>query len=318
MVTYALRVSTNSTSVFNLPGADLSSTRPQPTTWDDYVNWLMPEWKKLLASDPLEAKVHRFLEENPSLVPSFYGIGDAHHAIQGSALFSEIPLTGIGSRRPDFMWIHANTLEIQPVFIEIERPGKKFFKPLKGGDPSKAEFTRDFLQAKQQITDWQRWWEKEVNSLLFKDLYLKPYVSVMRHVEPRYILIYGTQAELDQVPGDPTLRDMVRHEQAKTGRTRFRTYDGLKPEQAFSDFPSIHHSDTHRITLKGVPASLTTGPLMGPLYARIPNPPVNLFNNSLWDGKRSSYVLDRWRHWANSHKSSSGPLKSTRSASMGE
>ncbi len=118
---------------------------PPHTPVDQYAEESDELYRKLLASDPTEPKVQRFLERHQWLVPghSTPGTPSGHFPLHCS-LISQPKLPGQDLRIPDFMWVATHSEAWYPTLIEIERPGKKIFN--KDGTP-----TSDFTKARNQL-----------------------------------------------------------------------------------------------------------------------------------------------------------------------
>jgi hypothetical protein len=81
---------------------------PAPMSWNDYEAKVKQEWNILLNSPAGcdERTIHTFFARHPSLVPGALSMtGPSGHAPFANALISEAPLTGIGRRIPDFIWM---------------------------------------------------------------------------------------------------------------------------------------------------------------------------------------------------------------------
>lgn len=108
--------------------------------WSDYEESLKKGYRDLLSSEPTESDMQAFFERNPTLVPGAFPDRVGHGAFP-NALISQPELSGIGDRRPDFMWIARSSAIVQPVLIEIESPGKRWLAGKgKAARPS-ADFT---------------------------------------------------------------------------------------------------------------------------------------------------------------------------------
>jgi hypothetical protein len=145
---------------------ELAPNPPEPMAWSSYEQIIMNAWEDLLASGTTEEQViQRFLEQHPCLVPGAFGLlGTSGHAPYPAALFSQPILPDFSRRIPDFMWIARDSETIQPVLIEIEAPGKKWFT---NRGVQRAELT----QALDQIADWKIWFSNLVNLAKFSEVY---------------------------------------------------------------------------------------------------------------------------------------------------
>jgi hypothetical protein len=95
------------------------------------------------------------------MVPGAYSLtGPSGHAPFPSALLSEAPLSGLGIKVPDFIWLASDSTNFTPVFIEIESPAKVWFT--KEGVP-----TADIGQAMNQLVQWMAWLNRPENQLTF-------------------------------------------------------------------------------------------------------------------------------------------------------
>lgn len=272
---------------------DRDPTRPAPTTWDEYVDWLMPRWHDLLASDPTELAVQQFLEQNPALLPGSDGdIGPGgHHGPHLDAVFREPLLKGLNrDQRPDFMWITRSTSLITPICIEIERPAKRWFT-------QDGQRTAEWTQAEDQLLRWRAWFEEAENQSIFRKTYhLGDYEN--RRLLPQYLLIYGRSAEFERASGghiDAAALRKKRDVGLRPDEQRM-TFDSLRPNYHARDFVTLTMSK-HGPTLHAVPPCFTTGPSMGSLVTTIRDPAEAVNRTPLWTETRKKYVTERWLHW---------------------
>jgi hypothetical protein len=101
---------------------------PKPMAWPEYERQLKQAWQDLLGSNPTEPVVQSFLEKHPCLLPGFRTMtGSSGHGPFPDAVISQPPLAAIGKKVPDFMWLSKDSLVLEPVLIEIERPSKRWF-----------------------------------------------------------------------------------------------------------------------------------------------------------------------------------------------
>ena len=138
--------------------------------WGDYVSGLVEEYKAVLSADPTEADTQRFFECNPALVPGAFPNGIGHGAFP-EALISQPALSGVGTRRPDFMWLARNSAMVQPVLIEIESPQKRW---LAGRRPRDLRPSADLTHALNQLRQWEQWLEKPANQDVLLESYGVP------------------------------------------------------------------------------------------------------------------------------------------------
>lgn len=164
---------------------------PPAVPWSDYENSLKAAYGELLAAAPTESDMQAFFERNPTLVPGAFPDQIGHGAFP-NALISQPELSGIGERRPDFMWIARNSAMVQPVLIEIESPGKRWVVG-KGRNPQQSA---DLTQALNQLRQWEEWLEKRTNQEVLLERYGVPADWCRRRAfRPRFWLIYGRSEE---------------------------------------------------------------------------------------------------------------------------
>ncbi|MHB8490683.1 MAG: Shedu anti-phage system protein SduA domain-containing protein, partial [Solirubrobacteraceae bacterium] len=99
------------------------------------------------------------------------------HGAFPDSLISQPELTGIGERRPDFMWIARNSAMVQPALIEIESPSKRWV----AGKGKSARPSADFTQALNQLWQWGEWLARPASREVFLERYGVP--ATWRHNE---------------------------------------------------------------------------------------------------------------------------------------
>ncbi|MHB8794825.1 MAG: Shedu immune nuclease family protein [Candidatus Nanopelagicales bacterium] len=268
-------------------------TAPEaPLPWDVYETWLTAEWSALLSSEPDEPAVQEFLTHNPSLLPGVGVDGAGHHGPHLSAVFSQPQLQGIGKNRtPDFMWVTANSAEVVPVLIEIERPDKRYF------NSSDGSVSAEFRHAHGQLAEWAQWWAEPANQLVFRQQFLDPIWNFSnRAIKPLYILIYGRRSELD---ADKT-GNLNKFRAAQPRQNELiMTFDRLEPNPLIRNVASVHQHSDGRLSLLAVPSSFTTGWGISHMAVRCSQPEAGLFETvPLWTSERAARVRDRWRYWS--------------------
>jgi hypothetical protein len=79
---------------------ELRHDGPPAMQWNAYRTTGMTEWAKLLAENPAEDEVQRFLEQHPSLVPGTLGLGaaDNHGPFFDSLVSQSVLCPGLGCR----------------------------------------------------------------------------------------------------------------------------------------------------------------------------------------------------------------------------
>ncbi len=105
------------------------------------------EFKNLLETATLESQIQSFLEQYPHFLP---GYKDYHLGPVGRAIVTKLPLGN--DYITDFAFLACNSMEVCLSAIEIESPTKKIFN-------RDGKFSRDYLDARQQVMDWVGWAE---------------------------------------------------------------------------------------------------------------------------------------------------------------
>jgi hypothetical protein len=119
-----------------------SKTNPKwPRGYEDSIR----EFRKLLNRKVAEAPVQDFLERAPYLIP---GIATYHHGPYEGIIATKLALGA--DFQSDFAYVTSNSQTLCFTGVEIESPGKKLFR-------KDDKFHRDYLDARQQITDWLFW-----------------------------------------------------------------------------------------------------------------------------------------------------------------
>ena len=167
---------------------------PPHISVDQYAEWCTEKFRELLCSDPDESAVQEFLERHPWLVPGHAtpGSPSGHFPLRCS-LITQPKLPGQHVRFPDFMWIATHSGAWFPTLIEIEKPCKRIYN--KNGTPS-----QHFSQARNQLNQWQTWFDSNANVAQFKEMYGIPDYMVKRRMNLHMILVYGRRSELDEQP----------------------------------------------------------------------------------------------------------------------
>jgi len=234
----------------HLPGyrAAAELAAPGPLGQSAYEDFLMLQWQALLDSPESrdERLLHQFLERHPSLLPGPNSVdGTSGHFPFPIAAISRPKLPGLSDREPDFMWIAADSAAVYPILIEIETPHKQWFY----GD--RAEIHSEFTHAQGQLAEWRAWFSQGGNRTMFLDAYDFPDYLRKRRLSPRYVLIYGRQANY---AGSP-LRQAKRSELAREDE-RLMSFDRLTPSK-WADAYSCVRKTVNGYQVVAVPPSLT-------------------------------------------------------------
>lgn len=143
------------------------------------------ELTRLLETAKREEEVQGFFERYPHALP---GLGNYHHGPMGRIIVTKMPLgTDFVT---DFAFVTADSQSIEMVCVEIEAPQKRIF--LRDGS-----FSRDYLNAKQQLADWNFWAQNHLRDVM--DLFgpLGRYLPHYRpHVSLQSILVMGRRSHI--------------------------------------------------------------------------------------------------------------------------
>lgn len=261
---------------------------PQPMAGQAYKSLVEKQWEILRDRNPTETEVQRFLEQHPVLVPGAFGVGrlTSGHAPFPGGLISQPTLYGYQHRIPDFLWISKNSTTLNPVFIEIERPGKKVFK-------GKDELTADFTQARHQIAQWRQWLKVPNN----QDGFIRAYrLDRFRDLafEPQFVLIYGRSAEY---ANDPYRASMMA--ELLPGHDEHRmSYDSIAYDSKAEELLSLRHNKTG-YHVRHIPPTYWMGPGMFHYREPLKDRLKAVAKSPIIDADRAQFLLERIPYWEN-------------------
>ncbi|MGO9275345.1 MAG: Shedu anti-phage system protein SduA domain-containing protein [Terriglobia bacterium] len=265
---------------------------PARMPWKEYEGRVLAEWQGLLDSQEGcdEKKIQRFLTDHPSMVPGAYNMTRPSGAAPfPNALLCECPLSAIGVKIPDFMWLAWDSLNFTPVLIEIESPCKRWFT--QAGVP-----THELTQAANQLAEWSAWLNRPQNVLVFYDSFEIPSdLQKYNTFRPEFVLIYGRRREFQDRPELSRLRSQFE----RYGQVAM-TFDRLKPAQNCDSYLSATRRNGHYSALS-VPATLELGPMVAKAFARIDKMPEAIERNQWISGDRRRFLVERlayWNEWA--------------------
>lgn len=268
-------------------------TRPMPMPWHQYFDWLMPHWLSTLNSATEEGTVQHFLEQHPCLLPGGLpqdGLG--HHGAWYDAVITQPALVSSRNRRvPDFMWLRRDTSANRPVCIEIERPGKSWYTG--GGQP-----TAQLTQALDQIDDWRVWFNTSTNKQQFIDAYV-PAQFRHRSLEPRFILIYGRDAEFRTGISRHRDPEWLRSKRNSLHREDLTvmTFDMLRASQDLKDHVCLA-GHLPQFEVRAIPPTFGTGTSTPEeLLIHTSDPALALSQCGQMSQERRDYVAGRWDYW---------------------
>jgi hypothetical protein len=262
---------------------------PAPMAWDDYHAIVDREWQVLLnrKPSPSEREVQTFLQDHPCLIPGAYCLvgNQSGHCPWLCSVIAQAPLPSYNKRVPDFMWIAKDSEIDQPVLIEIEAPGKKWWR--EDGRPH-----ADLTQALDQLAEWKAWFEVPHNVLAFKAFYgLDRDTWKGRPLKPAYALIYGRREEANRNPALTAKRVNMR-----AADIVMMTYDRLRPLKSADELFCVK-KDSVGITTISVPPTMTWGPVLAFARKDIRNKENAIQANPNIPSARKTFLLSRLDYW---------------------
>jgi hypothetical protein len=268
---------------------------PEPAMrWEEYERLILAEWDALLRSDPApnERKVQTFFEQHPSLVPGAFNLlgNQSGHYPWLSGLISRPPLPSYDRRIPDFMWISLNSEAEEPVLIEIEAPGKRWFT-------GSGQQTAHLTEALNQIAEWKAWFGIPHNVEAFKAFYgLDREAGMRRRFRPAYLLIYGRRAEANANPSLTQKRGHLHPDDVVV-----MTYDRLRPNSNASQLLCMKVERERTFRALSVPATLKWSPSLAEDRALLVGLEAAIDLNPYISSVRKQFLIRRlpyWSEWA--------------------
>ncbi|MGD6834414.1 Shedu immune nuclease family protein [Sutcliffiella halmapala] len=265
---------------------ELINNAPQALDWDTYEKVVVEEYEQLLKQNGNEERVFQdFFERNPAFLPGAFGVyGESGHSPYNNALIIQPLLQGLTSKIPDFLWIASDSLNIYPIFIEIETHNKRWFR--KNGVP-----TAEFTQAQNQLSDWKTWLSNPTHQNLFYQYYdIDKEIVSGKSVRPQYILIYGSRNEFIEKPELNQKRaQLVRENET------YMTFDRLSPNIKARNTVTCKVSN-RKYTAKFISPTFRLGPVYAEELSKIDNK-IEAINNSKIDKKRKEFLISRLEYW---------------------
>ena len=266
----------------------------QPIGWEEYERLILAEWNKLLDSNPApsEQRMQTFFEQYPSMMPGAFNIvgNQSGHYPWLCGLISQPPLPSYDRRIPDFMWISLNSGTEEPVLIEIEAPGKRWFT-------TSGKQTAHLTQAVNQIAEWKAWFGIPHNIEAFKAFYgLDREAGKRRRFKPAYLLIYGRRAEATAVPSFTQKRSYLLPDDVVT-----MTYDRLRPNANAGQLICMKVDGAGTFRALSVPATLKWQPGLAEDRTQIAGIEAAIDANPHISSKRKQFLIRRlpyWNEWA--------------------
>jgi hypothetical protein len=256
---------------------------PPPMAWDVYQEIIRQAWISLLGSDVQEREYQDFLERHPCMIPGPFGlIGTSGHSPYPSAVISQPVLPDFTRRVPDFMWFARDSETIYPVLIEIGAPSKPWFT---GDDRPHSSLT----QARDQITEWKKWFQIPLNVARLRDYYALELRG--ENIRPLFVLIYGRRSEANRSPERQRRRSSL-----ERNDEFLMTYDRLAPHEGAREFYTVRVERSGYRALF-VPPTATNGPLLAHHRAKIMGKYIAVQNSPYFNDERRAFYLARLPYW---------------------
>jgi len=149
---------------------------------------LADRFERVLDSATSEQEIQDFFEQHPQLLP---GVGYYHNGPRGELVVSKLPLGH--DFVTDFAFVSENSQMVHFTCIELESPTKRLFN--RG-----AVFSRAYLDARQQIADWNLWAQQNLRQAM------RMFGRVGRWLPEAYyeislecVLIVGRRSEINTI-----------------------------------------------------------------------------------------------------------------------
>lgn len=265
----------------------------EPIRWEEYSCLIKSEWNDLLNRQPtpLENEIQNFLEKHPCMIPGAHNMfgGESGHPPILHAVISQPVMPTYGGYIPDFMWLSTNSDCVEPVFIEIESPKKKWFT--KAGT-----FTQNFQQALDQIDNWKAYLNEPTNEMKFKEFYgLDQYPYNQRAFTPSFVLIYGRREEATLNPHNNKKRHYKGGEKVVT-----MTFDRLSPKYENHQYVCLKiilENQSPFFKAISVPATLEWCPILASIRSMYLDLDEAINMNEHISPKRKEFLIRRLNYW---------------------
>jgi len=268
-----------------------------PMSWNDYEQTVLHEWSSLLESSqssPDERSFQSFFERHPCMLPC--GIEGGHHGVFPLALISQPPLSGLGGKIPDFLWIVRDSASVYAVLVEIEEPSKPWAT-------ESGQQNAKLTQAINQIKDWKSWFKNPTNETRFIEDYRIPqFLTRKRSFEQRYILVYGRRS-------DPTLTEKFNKKRIELqGENEiYMTYDRLFPNQYYDQNLTVKLDDEGYKAIS-VPPTIKLSPSNAKDRSLIRDKEIAIRKNNYLSTPRKEFLINRLEYWDNWARDCSKPV----------
>jgi hypothetical protein len=142
-------------------------------------------FERCLSEAKREQDIHDFFEQYPHVLP---GMDTYHNGPLANLVVTKFPL---GSDFiTDFAFVSENSQAMEMTFVEIESPTQRIFR-------RDGSFSREYLDAKQQLADWNAWAQHNLRTVA--DLFGPLRTCIQsRYIQLslRCILVFGRRSEL--------------------------------------------------------------------------------------------------------------------------
>lgn len=145
-------------------------------------------YRELLDRETDEQTYQSFIESNTQLVPREFVM---NHGIWCDLVFRKLPL---GSRYVcDFAFVTKASLRWRLVLVEIERPGKRFFRG------STLRLHSDFAHALEQVSDWRSFLSGNLEGFVRETLgSIATFPQITDPGTVKFVLVYGRRSEFER------------------------------------------------------------------------------------------------------------------------
>lgn len=266
---------------------EIISNGPKPIEWEIYQSRIVQEYEALLKTQADTEKTFQdFFERYPCMLPGAFGFfGESGHSPYNNVLITQPHLVGLTSKIPDFLWIACDSCTIYPVFIEIEKPSKKWF--VSDGKPS-SEFTH----AQNQLTDWKVWFANPTHQELFFKFYnVDSEFMQGKAIKPYYALIYGSR---DEFVDKPELN--IKRSELQRDREIYMTFNRVEPNIKGRNTITCYVKDQKYYT-KFVQPVFRLGPVFADELCKVHSIEEAISNNEQISDPRKEFLISRIPYW---------------------
>lgn len=269
-----------------LPTYEMSLNPPSAEPFDRYASRISKQYSKMLADASLkEDDYQRFFESNPCMLPGF-NYGNPSHGAAFHAAVSQPAFDGPIRRRPDFMWLLETSLELIPVFIEIECPSKDMFRS--SDNVQNAKFT----QACEQIDEWRALLQNHEAVERFYNRYAVSDRMRSMKFSPHYILVYGRRREY-------SIDSFLTGKRAAKQTDDFEiiSFDRLKPSYDAMRYGTVKVRPNGSVHTVAVPPTFQLGPSIAGYTSCWQDFDAAVDSMEAASEERKAFLKTRYRYW---------------------